>query len=445
MKTTIPILLALAGAAAAQTAAVTKNPVNNMMNGSLVVPPGQTLRVDGTLQTAQSPVLLGRWEPDVWTGVEAFTSILSSDTNRHGLVVRTLNSAGAAIVGVSETGAPGGKFAQFGNYSSPAVWIGRDPNTWPWGDPPLSPTLMVTSPAIDTVTPVAVFKRNQNDTVFSIGSDGSVTAPLQTYTDANALVTRGYADANYGGAPDLSGTGLDSTVAGAGAVASGPQTSAFGKSASAPHDRDTAIGAYAVAASVGGDYGATAVGAYAEASDFSVAIGMQSEANDEYAIAIGAWTAARRADTIIGYGSSSATGGSYNTVLGNGCGVGNMPGGAATTNNVAIGYNTYTGTALTSGVSYSIGIGTSAYVKNSYVIQLGTVSNGSEAPQNTFQVWDHQMLNKTTGKIPVDRLRVSVPASATATGTTGQIAWDASYIYICTGTNQWKRVAVSTW
>ena len=122
-----------------------------------------------------------------------------------------------------------------------------------------------------------------------------------------------------------------------------------------------------------------------------------------------------------------------------------MAGGAATTNNVAIGYNTYTGTALTSGVSHSIGIGTSAYVKNSYVIQLGTVSNGLEAPQNTFQVWDHQMLNKTTGKIPVDRLRVSVPASATATGTTGQIAWDTSYIYICTGTNQWKRVAVSTW
>ena len=37
------------------------------------------------------------------------------------------------------------------------------------------------------------------------------------------------------------------------------------------------------------------------------------------------------------------------------------------------------------------------------------------------------------------------PASATATGSAGQIEWDASYIYICTGTNTWKRVAISTW
>jgi hypothetical protein len=37
------------------------------------------------------------------------------------------------------------------------------------------------------------------------------------------------------------------------------------------------------------------------------------------------------------------------------------------------------------------------------------------------------------------------PASATATGITGQIAWDANYIYICTATNTWKRVAIATW
>lgn len=37
------------------------------------------------------------------------------------------------------------------------------------------------------------------------------------------------------------------------------------------------------------------------------------------------------------------------------------------------------------------------------------------------------------------------PASASATGTTGTIAWDASYIYVCTATNTWKRVAIATW
>jgi lysophospholipase L1-like esterase len=39
----------------------------------------------------------------------------------------------------------------------------------------------------------------------------------------------------------------------------------------------------------------------------------------------------------------------------------------------------------------------------------------------------------------------STPASASATGTTGTITWDASYIYICTATNTWKRVAIATW
>ena len=37
------------------------------------------------------------------------------------------------------------------------------------------------------------------------------------------------------------------------------------------------------------------------------------------------------------------------------------------------------------------------------------------------------------------------PASASATGTAGTIAWDTSYIYVCTATNTWKRVAISTW
>jgi hypothetical protein len=37
------------------------------------------------------------------------------------------------------------------------------------------------------------------------------------------------------------------------------------------------------------------------------------------------------------------------------------------------------------------------------------------------------------------------PASASATGTSGTICWDTSYIYVCTATNTWKRVAISTW
>jgi hypothetical protein len=55
---------------------------------------------------------------------------------------------------------------------------------------------------------------------------------------------------------------------------------------------------------------------------------------------------------------------------------------------------------------------------------------------------------EVVGVTDTDQLRVttpSVPASATATGTAGDIAWDADYIYVCTATDTWKRVAISTW
>jgi hypothetical protein len=47
-----------------------------------------------------------------------------------------------------------------------------------------------------------------------------------------------------------------------------------------------------------------------------------------------------------------------------------------------------------------------------------------------------------------NRIRVATaktPASASDTGTAGEICWDASYVYVCTATNTWKRAALSTW
>jgi len=43
------------------------------------------------------------------------------------------------------------------------------------------------------------------------------------------------------------------------------------------------------------------------------------------------------------------------------------------------------------------------------------------------------------------QLATKTPSSASDTGTAGTIAWDADYIYICTATDTWKRVAISTW
>ena len=39
----------------------------------------------------------------------------------------------------------------------------------------------------------------------------------------------------------------------------------------------------------------------------------------------------------------------------------------------------------------------------------------------------------------------SVPASPTATGAAGQIAYDADFFYTCVATNTWRRTALSTW
>jgi hypothetical protein len=54
--------------------------------------------------------------------------------------------------------------------------------------------------------------------------------------------------------------------------------------------------------------------------------------------------------------------------------------------------------------------------------------------------------------VPVDiagstmRLRTArTPASATATGSVGEVCWDATYMYVCTATNTWRRIAHATW
>jgi hypothetical protein len=44
-----------------------------------------------------------------------------------------------------------------------------------------------------------------------------------------------------------------------------------------------------------------------------------------------------------------------------------------------------------------------------------------------------------------ERASASAPASATATGRAGQVAYDASYIYVCTAANTWRRALLSSW
>lgn len=52
-------------------------------------------------------------------------------------------------------------------------------------------------------------------------------------------------------------------------------------------------------------------------------------------------------------------------------------------------------------------------------------------------------IHNGTAYIPL--ITNSTPSSASDTGTKGQIAWDTNYLYICTDTDQWRRIAHATW
>jgi hypothetical protein len=74
---------------------------------------------------------------------------------------------------------------------------------------------------------------------------------------------------------------------------------------------------------------------------------------------------------------------------------------------------------------------------------FSTTADGASSPTERLRITSDGAV-----KIAGDNFQIATsktPASATATGTTGQIAWDASYIYVCTATNTWKRAALSTW
>lgn len=45
----------------------------------------------------------------------------------------------------------------------------------------------------------------------------------------------------------------------------------------------------------------------------------------------------------------------------------------------------------------------------------------------------------------LQKIATGTPASASATGEAGQVKYDSSYLYICTATNTWRRIAHSTW
>jgi len=80
----------------------------------------------------------------------------------------------------------------------------------------------------------------------------------------------------------------------------------------------------------------------------------------------------------------------------------------------------------------------------------GSVADPTSTPAITLTLGAITPTSVTTSGLDVnsDSIRIrtaKTPASASATGIQGQIAWDASYLYVCIATNTWKRSAITTW
>lgn len=102
------------------------------------------------------------------------------------------------------------------------------------------------------------------------------------------------------------------------------------------------------------------------------------------------------------------------------------------------------------GVSVNAGAGTTYFVYNAdtsatRMVVTGCAFGGTPTIAKTFDAMTipDSVFSGNSG-VP-DMAPFVTPASASAAGVAGTIVRDANYIYICTATNTWKRVAVSTW
>ena len=79
--------------------------------------------------------------------------------------------------------------------------------------------------------------------------------------------------------------------------------------------------------------------------------------------------------------------------------------------------------------------GTSALQERVRIDKAGNVGIGTTSPSEKLDINSDAIRIRTA----------QTPASAGAAGTAGMICWDASFIYVCTATNTWKRTAIATW
>ena len=159
--------------------------------------------------------------------------------------------------------------------------------------------------------------------------------------------------------------------------------------------------------------------------DAAIALGDTAVANDYYAIAIGNYATASLSDGIaIGRVSEAEEDGA-----------------------IAIGYSSDAAGEESMSIGYlsaayglrSVALGRSAVADHDASVAIGTYA---------FTSADNQIKLGTSSETVVIPGRVQMasypPASSSAVGAQGQIAWDSTYFYVCVTANSWRRIALAT-
>jgi len=145
----------------------------------------------------------------------------------------------------------------------------------------------------------------------------------------------------------------------------------------------------------------------------------------------------------------------YNSTGSNNTGIGYQAGDLITTgtNNVIIGKDA---NPSVNSATNQIVIGYDATGAGDNTVQLGntsitnvktsgTITAGAITIPNTDGTSGQVLATNGSGTLAwsATKITAGAPASSTATGTAGEIRYDASYIYICTAANIWARVAIA--
>lgn len=119
-------------------------------------------------------------------------------------------------------------------------------------------------------------------------------------------------------------------------------------------------------------------------------------------------------------------------------------------NSTGANFGTAYATCLVAGTANSLILGTSGTARLTIGATTGAVSLSSTTASTSTSTGALVVSGGVgvAGKIFSGgglNIPTGTPATSGATGTAGDIQWDASYIYVCTATNTWKRAALSTW